>query len=452
MNWFLNIFLVLIVIQIFFHFEISKRVSKILHAIFKIENGDFTVDKELQHELTQKGSSSNEFDRIIRHLAITSNALRPVIQNVVTKSKDITFNASYSIVKVNENSQLAKEQANVVENSIDSIDIISEINKELLEKMTDLKSDSSHSIHSVEEGKAVLNSNLQSIEKVYQSLETTISSIGALKDLSTEVSIAISTITDISNQTNLLALNAAIEAARAGEHGRGFAVVADEVRKLAEKSGKSAVDIKSVITSIEESINDVTSDAESTKNTFGELREKSSDLENNFDTIDKTLSTTVNSINNFQEMFNNQITQLDKITDNLSTIKHYSDSSFNASLMLNDTMEEIMSESTELKTLSDGFQAVLNIRQAERTLISPPIEIHVLFNNIETPAYLFDLSEYGVSFYFLNNTMKDDTINKKIVVLKVLSKEYKHIVENSYKVTYAIDKGFGRVLCGAKKE
>ncbi|MEA2072472.1 MAG: DUF3365 domain-containing protein, partial [Campylobacterota bacterium] len=100
LNWFLNIFLVLIVIQIFFHFEISKRVQRVLAVIFKIENGNFVLDEELKDEMTQKGSSQNEFDRIIRHLKKTADSLQPVIQNVVQKSKDITFNASYATVKV----------------------------------------------------------------------------------------------------------------------------------------------------------------------------------------------------------------------------------------------------------------------------------------------------------------------------------------------------------------
>lgn len=83
-------------------------------------------------------------------------------------------------------------------------------------------------------------------------------SMEQLQRQSNEIGVILSTITEISNQTNLLALNAAIEAARAGEQGRGFSVVSNEIRKLAEHSGSSAVQIGDILKSLQEKTRQLT--------------------------------------------------------------------------------------------------------------------------------------------------------------------------------------------------
>nr|WP_241761501.1 methyl-accepting chemotaxis protein [Sulfurimonas gotlandica] len=450
LNWFLNIVLVLIVIQLFFHYEITKRVSRVLEVIFKIENGNFVLDKELEGELTHNNSTKNEFDRIIRHLKKTADSLQPVIQNVVQQSKDITFNASYATVKVDDNSKMVGEQNNVVKESIEFINSVSQSNEELIENMKTLKSDSQKSIKSVDEGKEMLASNMDSTDKVYQSIEKTVESVEGLRTLSEEVSIAIGAISDIAEQTNLLALNAAIEAARAGEHGRGFAVVADEVRKLAEKSQNSANEIKGVISSIEQSIGDVTSDTEATKEIFGELREKSEHLENNFNSIEGTLHTTIDSINIFQEKFDVQLEQLKSVFNGLNSIGEYSNVSLKNSKILDETIIEIMNESTKLKALSDGFQAVLNKRDVDRSVISPPDKCIIKSSNFSEEAYLFDANDRGIAFYFMDKNINHKSINGDQITISFYSDIHQNLANSRYQIVYAIDKGNNRVFCGAK--
>ncbi|BCB04424.1 methyl-accepting chemotaxis protein [Bacillus sp. KH172YL63] len=256
-----------VLLAIFFGIILSHTIKtntrKISRSILEIANagGDLTkrIHVKSKDELADLAADTNQ---LIGGIATLVKQVSEMAENVSASSQQLLASAeetSRTITSIAEtSSEIAtgsEQTTHRMSSSLEKMGSLEEAARFLFHQ-AELVRETARDMRTVaEKGGHTVQASSQKMMSIEETMSNTSETVEALGQRSSQITTIIGTITDIAEQTNLLALNAAIEAARAGEHGRGFAVVADEVRKLAEQSRQAAKGVTEIVHSIQEEVN-----------------------------------------------------------------------------------------------------------------------------------------------------------------------------------------------------
>lgn len=227
---------------------IREPLRQTLRAVSHIESSlDFT------HRVPAAGKDE------IGELVIAFNRLLDTVQqsfgSISQNIRDMTHSAHQMVDASSDLSRVATSSSEAAAHMAATVEEVTVCINHVAERARDADQNAVSSGHLAAEGEQVIQSTVSEINGISSSVHDAANEITSLREQSQQIQAVLSVIKDIADQTNLLALNAAIEAARAGEQGRGFAVVADEVRKLAERTSNSTTEITQTVNQIKDGAN-----------------------------------------------------------------------------------------------------------------------------------------------------------------------------------------------------
>lgn len=313
--------------------HITQNLNSIVRTTTDIAHGKLNVPEITYHGKDEIGQLAisvntmrNNIYNILLKVASASQAVTASSEELTQSANEVKEGSEQITITMEELASGSETQANSAVDLSESMNSFVKMVQASEAYGSEVAATSDNVTKATNEGTQLMNEAIQQMEHIHTIMSESVTQVQGLDQQSEEISKLVAVIQDIADQTNLLALNAAIEAARAGEHGKGFAVVADEVRKLAEQVGASVTEITGIVSNIQRETDHV---VESLNSGYEEVQEGTKHITRtgeNFTVIDQTVRDMVEKINSIS-----------------ANLKNIADNSYS----MNNLIEEIASVSEE---------------------------------------------------------------------------------------------------------
>ncbi len=332
--------------------EIIHAIQGMSYASQKIADGDLTIRVCKQGQ--QAGN--DELINLNVNMERMTQRLRETLSEVSTTSSMLASQAEELSSVAKETTDSVMEQQDRTTQVASAITEMSASSKEVADNTIRARDSADQAEQEAQKGQQVVTRTIESIRKLAQDVENTAEVINQLTTDSERIGSVLDVIQGIADQTNLLALNAAIEAARAGEQGRGFAVVADEVRTLAQRTQESTQEIQTVIAGLQSRTRDAYDSMGMSQQQAADSTSQAEIAGGALEIITREVQAIVQQNTQIAAAVTQQLGAADEISESVVQIESKANQAVTAANQTSESSHELARQASSLQTLVSRFK------------------------------------------------------------------------------------------------
>lgn len=328
--------------------QVVSSVRTVGTVVEHVSRGDLSNDIAVRGD-DEIGVMAKGFNQMMGSLREIARKITDMTNNLASNSEQVSATTAQITAGIN-------EQFQQIEQSATATTEVSQTIMDVAKNAADASNAAKESVDIAADGKKVVEDTVSGIISIARTVEDSANTIGELGKSSEQIGEIVNVIKDIADQTNLLALNAAIEAARAGEQGRGFAVVADEVRKLAERTSKATGEISGMITKIQNDTEVSVKSMAAGKDRAEEGVKMAQKAKESLDRIVRASERCMDMVRMIATAAEQQSTAIEEVSTTMENISGVSKSSQTAISQINDATNQLSQMAGDLKGLMEWFK------------------------------------------------------------------------------------------------
>jgi methyl-accepting chemotaxis protein len=345
---------IMIIVVILLSYFIGKSIVTPTRLAADMMKDISQGEGDLTHTLNEQGN--DEISELAYSFNLFTSKIRESLLHVSKSARDVNEH-------VNTVDESSKTSQSFIELQNDSSTQVAAAMEQMTHQIHDVSRNAEAAEQAANEaaknasiGKNIVAKTITAIETLSSNIETVSRVTEDLANESNNIGSVLDVIRSISEQTNLLALNAAIEAARAGEHGRGFAVVADEVRTLASRTGKSTDEIQAMITKLQEGAKAAVEAVKSSQTLSVSTVDQASSANNSLNEIERLVSIITEMNSQIARATEQQTSAADEVNLRINDLSHSTEQSLNNTKQLTGASDKLKQSSSQLSSVVNRFK------------------------------------------------------------------------------------------------